>query len=212
MLAFLLSLSGFKTKTIFGFIIKIYTGRAFLVLFKNLIMSLFGHFVVLAILSKHRWFSDNSNTLANTHITCVKLVCAYEFKVGETFQKLLFRTNFSLYLVFWLTSIHTFLSRNTAAGLPKNDLPQDQGTSEGPETSVLEFWPGASKCAGIHLIEHFSSIFKMNFPKLKIWNVSSHHWMRFNKSLSYIGSVVALLILQDIIFCVSVSDGQSSCN
>ena len=52
----------------------------------------------LVILAKIRWFSDNSDTLANSRLKSVELVCAYEFK--ELLKKLSVRTSYRLYLVF----------------------------------------------------------------------------------------------------------------
>ena len=57
--------------------------------------------------------------------------------------------------------------KNTAAGLPKKiNLPTNRGTSEGPETSVLELstrrihW-----CGDPSLFGHFSSIFQKYLAK-----------------------------------------------
>ena len=50
------------------------------------------------ILAKIQWFFSNINTLANSSLTNVELVCAYEFK--ELFKKLFVRTSYRLNLVF----------------------------------------------------------------------------------------------------------------
>ena len=85
--------------------------------------------VFLLILANNQWFSDTSDVLANSRLTSVELVCAYVFK--EPSKKLFVRTNYCLYLVFQLRSIEIdqdqFLSRNTAAGLPKNQFVASQG-------------------------------------------------------------------------------------
>ena len=74
--------------------------------------------------------------LAFTRITCVYLVHIYEFKG--------FFRNCSILLVFSCTQYSRrhrppqFLSKNTAAGLPKNHFLWDWCTSEAPETFELE--------------------------------------------------------------------------
>ena len=73
----LLFLSYFRTKTIFGFLIKNDTDICYRFFQKKSLSERLAMFDFLTILAKNQWSSDNNNTLANMRITCVKLVCAY---------------------------------------------------------------------------------------------------------------------------------------
>ena len=78
MLAFLLWLSDFKTKTSFGFLIK-KSGVIFYFFEKSKKWARIAKNDVLAILAKIWWFSDNGDTYANLCLMIVELARAYGF-------------------------------------------------------------------------------------------------------------------------------------
>ena len=75
----------------------------------------------LAILARIWSFSDNSDTLANSRLTNIELVCAYESK--EFSKKLFVRTSCRLYLVFQSRSIKiNFQEKTQQLGFLKNQF------------------------------------------------------------------------------------------
>ena len=78
-LAFLLLSYNFKSETSFGFLSPNYTGHVFWFYFEKSKNELVWQFLMfLEFVAKIPWFSDNSNRLANSRITSVKLTCACE--------------------------------------------------------------------------------------------------------------------------------------
>ena len=136
--------------------------------------------------------------------TRVKLNCACEFK--EILKKLSVRTSLGLYRSHVIRAHSSWASQ-------KYNLPWDLGTSEALETSVLDFLARRIQlCRDPSLIGHFLSISSKKMPRK--WSLGPRTSNAPQRELFVCGfrSFVALLVLQQINFWVSVSDGRSSCS
>ena len=110
---------------------------------------------------------------------------------------------------------HDFWAKTQQLGFLKHILPQDRGTSEAPENSVLELFARRIQlCRDPSSIYIFWKVIFENTTKNKIeaWIPALMDVTQRELFAGGLGSIVALLVLRkNWFFCVTVSYDQSSC-